>query len=59
MDPVSMTLYEWRVRKSGEQGWRLLAWRMTREEARLWGERHHYEVERVPRPLEVPRSVER
>jgi hypothetical protein len=47
-----ITLWQWQVKQDNGR-WRLLAWRMTEEDAAAWGRQTRRELRKVPGSAEV------
>jgi hypothetical protein len=54
---MTLSLYSWRRKDPRTGRWRVLAWKMTEEDARKLSEREGTELERVPNSEEIRTPV--
>ena len=54
---MPITLHSWRRKDPRTGRWRVLAWKMTEDDARQWASRGSAEIEKVPNSEEVRNAV--
>ena len=54
---MPLTLYSWRRKDPHTGRWRLLAWKMTEDDARRWAAKESAELEKIPNSEEARTAV--